>query len=223
MGSGSLGSGAPGLKRERKRRENAYRALERGQSGASPQAFHLRRRTSRETIKKICLLGDGRPQKAKLIKRYLYPMSDDNHIATIGTKVTKKSITYDKVIGGAPWDVRLALLNGDILGQLQYGRLQPVFYQAPEGALVVCDGADPHGAAALDDWATGFTEVVGPMPMSFFLNPVTLAAPVAVDLGAVETLWARWNSPFMHVSPKGGKTSSAHFSTLAESSSAGAS
>ena len=85
--------------------------------------------TNREIIKKICLLGDAAVGKTSLIKRYVYSMFDDKYITTIGTKVTKKSITYTKQAAGQATEIRLTLLIWDILGQKQYSRLHPVYYQ----------------------------------------------------------------------------------------------
>jgi hypothetical protein len=77
-------------------------------------------------IKKVCLLGEGRSQKAQIIKRCVCAMSDDVLISATGTEVTQKSTAYETVIGGAPWDVIIALLKGDILCQNNYSRLHPV-------------------------------------------------------------------------------------------------
>jgi hypothetical protein len=55
---------------------------------------------SREIIKKICLLGDASSGKTQLIKRYVYSMFDDKYIATVGTKVTKKSMDFDRAAAG---------------------------------------------------------------------------------------------------------------------------
>ncbi|TLZ79676.1 MAG: GTP-binding protein, partial [Methanobacteriota archaeon] len=47
-----------------------------------------------EVVKlKICMAGEGAVGKTSLIRRYVLDQYDDRYIATLGTKITKKSLT----------------------------------------------------------------------------------------------------------------------------------
>jgi len=159
---------------------------------------------SREIIKKICLLGDAAVGKTSLIKRYVYSMFDDKYITTIGTKVTKKSIAYNKQHAGQPTEIRLTLLIWDILGQKQYSRLHPVYYQGAEGALVVCDGSRPETLSSLEEWTATFQEVVGPVPLIYLVNKADLIDQKAFDTKGVEALCAQHKARWMFSSAKDG-------------------
>lgn len=159
---------------------------------------------SREIIKKICLLGDAAVGKTSLIKRYVYSMFDDKYITTIGTKVTKKSLPFDKTADGSKLEIRLTLLIWDILGQKQYSRLHPVYYQGAEGALVVCDGSRPETLSSLDEWAKTFQEVVGPVPLIFLVNKADLVDQKAFDASHVNGLCQQYRGKWLFTSAKDG-------------------
>src|SRR5437870_5538766 len=49
--------------------------------------------TSQKHVKvKVCLVGDVAVGKTSLIKRFVQDSFDDRYIATVGTKVTKKTV-----------------------------------------------------------------------------------------------------------------------------------
>lgn len=172
--------------------------------------------TNREIIKKICLLGDAAVGKTSLIKRYVYSMFDDKYITTIGTKVTKKSLAYSKTYNGQQTDIRLTLLIWDILGQKQYSRLHPVYYQGAEGALVVCDGSRPDTIGSLDEWAKTFQEVVGPVPLIFLINKADLFDQKTFDLKQVNALCAQYKARWQFTSAKDGLNVDKGFADLGD-------
>jgi small GTP-binding protein len=172
--------------------------------------------TNREIIKKICLLGDAAVGKTSLIKRYVYSMFDDKYITTIGTKVTKKSISYSKPFGGQTTEIRLTLLIWDILGQKQYSRLHPVYYQGAEGALVVCDGSRPETISSIDEWAKTFQEVVGPVPLIFLINKADLFDQKAFDASAVNKLCTQYKARWLFTSAKDGLNVDKSFTDLGD-------
>src|SRR5207245_10374954 len=61
---------------------------------------------------KVCLVGDVAVGKTSLIKRFVQDEFDDRYIATVGTKVTKK--TVDVRWRGAP--ASLDMMRWDIMG-----------------------------------------------------------------------------------------------------------
>src|SRR5256886_8679432 len=62
---------------------------------------------------KVCLVGDVAVGKTSLIKRFVQDEFDDRYIATVGTKVTKK--TVDVRWRGAP--ASLDMMVWDIMGE----------------------------------------------------------------------------------------------------------
>ncbi len=158
---------------------------------------------TKELIKKICLLGDAAVGKTSLIRRYVYSSFDDKYITTIGTKVTKKSLVFKHP--SQDMKVRISLLIWDILGQKEYSRLHPVYYQGAEGALVVCDATRPATIKSLEDWSTGFQKTVGKVPLVFLINKADLIDKSTYDTSEAERLAQKFNAHLYFTSAKTGE------------------
>jgi small GTP-binding protein len=158
---------------------------------------------AKDIIKKICLLGDPAVGKTSLIRRFVFDMFDDKYITTIGTKVTKKTV---EVKAGSPTgqDVKITLLIWDILGQREYARLHPVYYQGAEGALIVCDATRPETIRNLPTWSTSFTKVVGKVPIIFLINKSDLIDMNEFDTVDMESISETYASPFYFTSARTG-------------------
>ena len=168
----------------------------------------------REVIKKICLLGDPAVGKTSLIRRYVFDMFDDKYITTIGTKVTKKTVMVPATTGQG--GVRITLLIWDILGQREYQRLHPVYYQGAEGALIVCDSTRKETIGSLSTWVTSFKNVVGPVPVVFLMNKSDLVDPEKFDRTEIEALCKQHNAPYLPTSAKSGLNVEKAFLTVSE-------
>jgi small GTP-binding protein len=156
----------------------------------------------KELIKKICLLGDAAVGKTSLIRRYVYSSFDDKYITTIGTKVTKKSLVFKHPT--QDMRVRISLLIWDILGQKEYSRLHPVYYQGAEGGLVVSDGTRPATLKNMEEWAEGFQKTVGRVPLVFLINKSDLIDIATFDSSEAEAIARKYNSPLYFTSAKTG-------------------
>ncbi|MEM2870653.1 MAG: Rab family GTPase [Thermoplasmata archaeon] len=168
----------------------------------------------REVIKKICLLGDPAVGKTSLIRRYVFDMFDDKYITTIGTKVTKKTVVVPSKGGGG--GVRITLLIWDILGQREYQRLHPVYYQGAEGALIVCDATRRETMGSLATWVTSFKNVVGNVPVVFLINKSDLVDMERFDKSEIEALSRQHGAPYMATSAKTGMNVEKAFMTVSE-------
>ncbi len=84
-----------------------------------------------EVKKKIVLLGDGAVGKTSLISRFVLNKFGEKYIATIGTRVSKKSVK----IGNTD----VILLIWDVLGQKGYQRVQWASFKGANGAFLVAD------------------------------------------------------------------------------------
>jgi len=170
----------------------------------------------REVIKKICLLGDPAVGKTSLIRRYVFDMFDDKYITTIGTKVTKKNVLVSK--GGKDGaDVKITLLIWDILGQREYQRLHPVYYQGAEGALIVCDTTRKETIGSLQTWVTSFKNVVGPVPVVFLMNKSDLIDFETMDKTEIDVLSKQHAASYLPTSAKVGLNVEKAFMTISES------
>ncbi|TRO50712.1 GTP-binding protein [Candidatus Bathyarchaeota archaeon] len=158
---------------------------------------------TKELIKKICLLGDAAVGKTSLIRRYVYSSFDDKYITTIGTKVTKKSLVFKHP--SQDMKVRISLLIWDILGQKEYSRLHPVYYQGAEGGLVVSDATRPATIKSLEEWAVGFQKTVGSVPLVFLINKVDLVDRDAFDLSEAQAIADKYNARLYFTSAKTGE------------------
>ena len=168
----------------------------------------------REVIKKICLLGDPAVGKTSLIRRYVFDMFDDKYITTIGTKVTKKTVMVAPT--GTASGVKITLLIWDILGQREYQRLHPVYYQGAEGALIVCDSTRKETIGSLSTWVTSFKNVVGPVPVVFLMKKSDLVDPEKFDRTEIEGLCKQHNAPYLPTSAKSGLNVEKAFLTVSE-------
>ena len=157
---------------------------------------------TKEIIKKICLLGDAAVGKTSLIRRYVYSSFDDKYITTIGTKVTKKSLVFKHP--SQDMKVRISLLIWDILGQKEYSRLHPVYYQGAEGGLVVSDGTRPTTIKSLEEWATNFQRTVGEVPLVFLINKADLIDTNSFDTSEAERIAAKFGGRVYMTSAKTG-------------------
>lgn len=139
----------------------------------------------REIIQKLCLLGDANSRKTDLIRPLVWHNTSDKYITTLGTKVTKKTLAFDITVGGSPVQILDTLLVWDILGQKQYSRLHPVYYQGAAGALVFCYLGGPDAVASVTDWVGSFRQVTSPLPMAIVVNCGTRASLEAADPEAI--------------------------------------
>src|SRR5437762_3988659 len=87
---------------------------------------------------KIVLLGDGGVGKTSLIRRFVVDQYSDEYIATIGTKVSKRSLS----LGHPAAEVEMAMQIWDVLGQKGYSGVQETAMKGAQGVLhgLRCDG-----------------------------------------------------------------------------------
>src|SRR5436309_15350406 len=94
---------------------------------------------------KACLVGDIGVGKTSLIRRFVLDTFDDRYIATIGTKVTKKSVPC--TWRGAP--ATMDLVIWDIMGEKGFRELLKETYL--HGAQAIFAVGDFTGTDTLED------------------------------------------------------------------------
>src|SRR6266513_5357349 len=82
---------------------------------------------------KVCLVGDVAVGKTSLIRRFVQDEFDDRYIATVGTKVTKK--TVDVTWKGAP--AMLDMMVWDIMGEKGFrALLRDAYFEGGPGIQI---------------------------------------------------------------------------------------
>ncbi len=127
---------------------------------------------------KICLVGDSAVGKTSLIKKFVLDIFDDSYITTIGTKITKKTMTFsmdDK-------EIIMDMMIWDIMGQASFrSLLQDAYFYGAHGVLAVCDSTRPETANSLHEWMSSTQQVVGEVPAIFLANKCDLESQVTQE------------------------------------------
>lgn len=167
-----------------------------------------------EVIKKVCLLGDPGVGKTSLIHRFVYDIFDDKYIATIGTKIVKKTVTSP---GPAGKEIHLTLLIWDITGHKRHINIHPTYYEGGEGALVVCDITRPETLGNIPEWVSSFQRVVGKVPVILLINKCDMVDPALVNIGEVRNISNLFAAPFLFTSARTGENVEKSFLWLSKS------
>jgi small GTP-binding protein len=170
---------------------------------------------------KVILLGDGAVGKTSLIRRYVLDQFKDDYIQTIGTKVTKKDVSFQ---GPNEQIVELTFMIWDIMGQKefyrehisQFSRYKPQqkYYLGARGAFIVCDMTNSSSIENLPLWIQSITEEVGTVPLIFLANKCDLADQIKVDYSKVEAIANHYKSPHLKTSAKTGQNVEKAFEML---------
>src|SRR5438093_9223217 len=98
---------------------------------------------------KICLVGEVGVGKTSLVKRFVLDTFDDRYVATVGTKVTKKTVPVLWRGGPAMMD----LMVWDIMGEKGFrALLKEAYFEGCQGVLAVCDVTRKDTLHELNDW-----------------------------------------------------------------------
>jgi small GTP-binding protein len=167
-----------------------------------------------EVIKKVCMLGDPAVGKTSLVHRFVFDLFDDKYLATIGTKIMKKTMVLQYPENAL--EVRLTMLIWDITGHKRHMSIHPAYYEGAEGAFVVGDATRPETVANMRNWVEGFKPVVGKVPMVFLVNKADLVAGGGFDLKPIEEIARDYGSIFRLTSAKTGENVERAFTVLGE-------
>jgi len=122
---------------------------------------------------KIVLLGDGDVGKTSLIRRFVVDQYSDEYITTIGTKVSKRSLS----LGHPAAEVEMAMQIWDVLGQKGYSGVQETAMKGAQGVLMVYDATADESRRSLEDyWMPAVWRLAGRVPMVIAGNKADLVA-----------------------------------------------
>lgn len=161
---------------------------------------------------KVCLVGENAVGKTSLIKKFVLDIFDDSYITTIGTKITKKTMTFD---GNEP--VKMDMMIWDIMGQASFrSLLQDAYFYGAHGVLAVADCTRSSTVAMLHDWLDSTKQVVGEVPVVFLSNKSDITDQLEVDQDLLDAELGKYNASILFSSAKTGQNVSEAFHTLGE-------
>jgi len=161
---------------------------------------------------KVCLVGETAVGKTSLVKRFVLDAFDDRYVATVGTKVTKKTVPV--VWRGAP--ARMDLMVWDIMGEKGFrALLKEAYFEGAQGVIAVCDTSRKDTLFDLNNWIQLTKKQVGNVPMVFLGNKVDLQERMAVTTEDLARLGGIHSSAFFLTSAKTGQNVEAAFRALA--------
>jgi len=151
---------------------------------------------------KICMAGEAAVGKSSLIRRYVLDEYDDRYTATLGTKITKKSLTT-KDPNGASLSVNMILW--DIMGTSTLRELlKEAYYHGAQGILAVADLTRRETLVELDGWARSIRSVAGDIPTFAVVNKTDLEKDRQLTHAEVEAFFRHRGWPWSYSSAKTG-------------------
>ncbi len=161
---------------------------------------------------KICLVGEVGVGKTSLVKRFVLDTFDDRYVATVGTKVTKKTVPVLWRGGPAMMD----LMVWDIMGEKGFrALLKEAYFEGCQGVIAVCDVTRKDSLYDLNNWTQLTMRQVGRVPMVFLGNKMDLQDRVAVTSEELARLGGIHASPFYLSSAKTGQNVEGAFRAVA--------
>jgi small GTP-binding protein len=162
---------------------------------------------------KICLVGDVAVGKTSLIKRFVLESFDDRYVATVGTKVTKKTVATNWK--GVPATVDLMVW--DIMGEKGFrSLLRDAYFEGAHGILAVCDLTRKETFYDLNNWVQMVRKQVGDVPIVFLGNKADLTERVTVSSEELARMGAILNAKYFLTSAKTGQSVNDAFQILAD-------
>ncbi len=169
--------------------------------------------TQKHVKAKVCLVGDVAVGKTSLIKRFVLDAFDDRYVATVGTKVTKKTVNVDWK--GTP--ATLDIMVWDIMGEKGFrALLRDAYFEGAHGVLAVCDLTRKDTFYDLNNWVQMVRKQVGDVPIVFLGNKADLAERVVVSPDELARMGAILNAKIFLTSAKTGQNVNEAFQVLAD-------
>jgi len=163
---------------------------------------------------KVCLVGDVAVGKTSLIKRFVQDQFDDRYIATVGTKVTKK--TVDALWKGTP--ATLDMMVWDIMGEKGFrALLRDAYFEGSHGVIAVCDLTRKDTFYDLNNWVQMIRKQVGNVPIVFLGNKSDLKERLVVAEEELARMGAIHSAAHFLASAKTGQGVNEAFAALANS------
>jgi small GTP-binding protein len=162
---------------------------------------------------KVCLVGDVAVGKTSLIRRFVQEEFDDRYIATVGTKVTKK--TVEMSWRGSP--ATLDMMVWDIMGEKGFrALLRDAYFEGSHGVIAVCDLTRKDTFYDLNNWVQMIRKQVGNVPVVFLGNKMDLKERRVVSEEELARMGTIHNATTFLASAKTGAGVNEAFKALAD-------
>jgi small GTP-binding protein len=161
-----------------------------------------------DVMKKMCVIGDTSVGKTSLIRRFVVDKFDDKYIVTIGTKTSKKTLTFR----GEDANVSLKLIIWDILGQSHFDMVKESAFKGTNGAFIVMDLTRRDTLQSIEKWLSSLYHVMSGVPVVVLANKNDLKAELGKD--EIEELLKDYKFPYFLTSAKTGENVDEAFYTL---------
>ncbi len=172
-------------------------------------------RAKRRFKLKICTVGEEAVGKTSLIRRFVADRFETDYIRTIGTLISKKTISLEDPMG-QPLKVDAVLW--DIMGRQGFMELlkDAYFYKA-NGVLAIADVTRPETLEALDGWLKGVHSAAGDVNAAILVNKFDLENEVRVKKKDIVNLSKAHEAPWQMTSAKTGENVAEAFEALIRS------
>jgi small GTP-binding protein len=153
---------------------------------------------------KVCLIGDGGVGKTSLIGRYVYNKFDNKYLKTIGTKISRKEISFD--CHESNTQVKMNAMIWDIMGQKAFRNLlRDAYFHGANGLIAVCDLTERRTLESLNEWIDDVSAVVGKIPTVILANKKDLSDEREFGTKELRYLAEALDAPILLTSAKTGE------------------
>ena len=149
--------------------------------------------------KKVCLLGDFAVGKTSLVRRFVYNLFNDKYIATIGVRVSRKTVVVprdDEV-------VELTMMLWDLAGSEEFDGVRASYLRGTAGAVLVCDLTRLETLDSLQAYADDLLSINPGAQLILAANKCDLTDQQLTP-AQIETVAADLNAPHYLTSAKTG-------------------
>lgn len=164
---------------------------------------------------KIGLAGERAVGKTSLLRRFELDRFDEEYVATLGARITRRDLTLD--LPERALQVDLAMTIWDIMGERTVGQLlREAYYHGAKGILATCDITRRESLDELRGWRDLVQRGAGEIPWVLAVNKVDRREEEGVYGEAeVEALAASLDAPWLFTSAKTGAGVQEAFEALA--------
>ncbi len=162
--------------------------------------------------RKLVLIGTSSVGKTSLIRKYVLDVFSDNYITTIGTKITRKKLSFSKPNNQSK--VELMLLIWDIMGQ-NSTTLRPLSaFHGSKGAILVCDVTRKETLDSLYMLTNEILKINPYISLIFVGNKIDLTDQIEIEKSDIEEISKHFHSEFFFTSAKTGQNVELIFKNL---------